>query len=217
MKIDAALRMISLEVIPVTIEWDEPLLLILFTEAEQKELFWQQGLGGKNIPMAGSTLVKDQRINKLKQELSDARADMQSLAEEQEVFNEELQNANEEVVSSNEELQSVNEELETSKEEIEATNEELITTNQELRTRNDLLNESYDYSEAIISTIHEPMIILDKDLRVKSANESFYNVFQVTSEETEKTLLYDLGDKQWDIPSLRELLEDIIPKNTRFH
>jgi len=49
MKIDAAVRMIALEVIPVAVEWDEPLLLILFTEAEQKELFWQQGLGGKNI------------------------------------------------------------------------------------------------------------------------------------------------------------------------
>ncbi|HMI65696.1 MAG TPA: ATP-binding protein, partial [Cyclobacteriaceae bacterium] len=216
MKIDPALRMIALEVIPVVVEWDEPLLLILFTEAEQQELFWQQGLGGKNIPMAGSTLAKDQRINKLKQELSDARADMQSLAEEQEVFNEELQNANEEVVSSNEELQSVNEELETSKEEIESTNEELITTNQELQTRNDLLSESYDYSEAIINTIHEPLIILDRDLRVKSANKSFYHTFQVTAEETERTRLFDLGNRQWNIPRLRELLEEIIPKNTHF-
>ena len=216
MKIDPALRMIALEVIPVVVEWDEPLLLILFTEAEQKELFWQQGLGGKNIPTAGSALAKDQRINKLKQELSDARADMQSLAEEQEVFNEELQNANEEVVSSNEELQSVNEELETSKEEIESTNEELITTNQELQTRNDLLSESYDYSEAIINTIHEPLIILDRDLRVKSANKSFYHTFQVTAEETERTRLFDLGNRQWNIPRLRELLEEIIPKNTHF-
>jgi two-component system CheB/CheR fusion protein len=149
--------------------------------------------------------------------LADTRADMQSFAKEQEIFNEELQNANEEVVSSNEELQSVNEELETSKEEIESTNEELITTNQELETRNELLNESYGYSEAIINTIHEPMLILDKDLRVKSANKSFYNNFQVTEEETERTLLFDLGNKQWDIPRLRKLLEEIIPKNTRFH
>ena len=216
MKVDAALRMISIEVIPVTIEWDEPLLLILFTEPEQVEIVAQQDKAGKHIPRAIGT-AKDRTIKKLKKELSATRADMHSLTQEQEAFNEELQNANEEVVSSNEELQSVNEELETSKEEIESTNEELITTNQELQTRNDLLNESYDYSEAIISTIHEPMIILDKDLRVKSANKSFYQKFRVTEEETERTLLYDLGNKQWNIPRLRELLEDIIPKNTHFH
>jgi len=222
MKGDTGLRMITIEVIPVNVEPEEPLLLILFTETGRPEGFLQQDNNdhfpkgrGKNERMVNGT--KDRKIETLRKELMAARADMHSFAQDQEAFNEQLQNANEEVVSSNEELQSVNEELETSKEEIEATNEELITTNQELRTRNDLLNESYDYSEAIISTIHEPMIILDKDLRVKSANESFYNVFQVTSEETEKTLLYDLGDKQWDIPSLRELLEDIIPKNTRFH
>ena len=211
MKVEAASRMISIEVIPLAIEWEEPLLLILFTESELVEPFLQQDKGGKTAALAR------ERINKLKQELSSARADMRSFAEEQEVFNEELQNANEEVVSSNEELQSVNEELETSKEEIESTNEELITTNQELQTRNDLLNESYDYSEAIISTMHEPMIILDKDLRVKSANKSFYRNFRVTKEDTERTLLYDLGNKQWNIPRLRELLEDIIPKNAHFH
>ncbi len=114
-----------------------------------------------------SSVAKDRRIKKLEDDLFATRADMQVFAIEQESFNEELQSANEEIVSSNEELQSVNEELETSKEEIESANEELITTNQELQTRNDLLNESYDYSESIIATLHEPMIILDKNLRVK--------------------------------------------------
>ena len=84
------------------------------------------------------------------------------------------------MVSSNEELQTVNEELETSKEEIESANEELTTTNQELQTRNDLLNESYEYSNAIVSTMHEPMLILGKDIRVQSANKAFYETFGVT-------------------------------------
>jgi two-component system CheB/CheR fusion protein len=86
--------------------------------------------------------------------------------------NEELQSLNEEIVSSNEELQSLNEELETSKEEIESTNEELTTSNQELH-RNQQIEELYSYSEAIISTIHEPMLILDKDMKIRSANKSF--------------------------------------------
>ena len=146
-----------------------------------------------------------------------AHADALAFAQEQETFTLELQSAHEEVVSSNEELQTVNEELETSKEEIESANEELTTTNQELQTRNDLLNEAYNYSEAVFATIHEPMIVLDKNLRVKSANRSFYKKFNTKIEDTEGMLLYDLGDKQWDIPRLKELLEEILPKNTHFH
>ncbi len=200
---------VSLEVVPITLDTEDQLLLILFKKSDDPGSFLP-GNKATRPPVKG-------QISRLKVELSTARSDMQAFADEQEVFNQELQNANEKIVSSNEELQSVNEELETSKEEVESTNEELITANQELQTRNDLLNESYDYSEAIISTIHEPMIVLDKDLRVKSANKSFYINFQVTEEETEKTLLYNLGNKQWNIPRLRELLEDIIVKNTRFH
>lgn len=141
-----------------------------------------------------------------------AHADAFEIAQAQEAFTEDLQRANEEVVSSNEELQTVNEELETSKEEIESANEELTTTNQELQTRNDLLNEAYDYAEALLSTLHEPMMVLDKNLRVKSANNIFYKIFNANEEETVGMLLYDLGNKQWDIPRLRELLEDILQK-----
>ena len=212
MKINSAVKIISLEIVPLKIESDEPLLIILFTEQEQTELFSQRAESGKN-----NSLAKDRRIKKLEQELAAAHADALALAQEQEAFTEELQSANEEVVSSNEELQTVNEELETSKEEIESANEELTTTNQELQTRNDLLNESYDYSEAVISTIHNSMIVLDKTLRVKSANKTFYKNFKVNEEETEGVLLYDLGNKQWNIPRLRELLEDILPKNSHFY
>ncbi|MBK6619909.1 MAG: PAS domain-containing protein [Saprospirales bacterium] len=129
----------------------------------------------------------------------------------------ELQSANEEVISSNEELQTLNEELETSKEEIESANEELITTNQELQTRNDLLDESYKFLEALTDTIHEPMMVLDKNLCIKSANRSFYKAFKVNEEETKGMLLYNLSQNQWNIPRLRKLLENIIPKNAHFH
>ncbi len=211
-KINSAIRIISVEVVPLKIEWDEPLLLILFTEQEQKEILSQQVIGGKN-----NSLAIDRRIKKLEQELASAQADTLSISQELETFIEELQSANEEVVSSNEELQTVNEELETSKEEIESTNEELTTTNQELQTRNDLLIESYEYSEAIVSTMNEPMLVLGRDLCVKSANKAFYKKFSVTKEQTEGVFLYDLGNKQWNIPALRELLEDIIPKNSDFY
>ncbi len=205
-------KIISIEVAPLAIDWHEPLLLVIFTEHEQAEIYTHQANSGK-----GNTLAKDRRIKKLEQELATAHADALSIAQEQEAFTEELQSAHEEVVSSNEELQTVNEELETSKEEIESANEELSTANQELQTRNDLLNEAYDYSEALFATIHEPMIVLDKNLRVKSANNTFYKIYNAKVEETEGELLYEIGNKQWDIPRLRELLEEILPKNSQFH
>jgi two-component system CheB/CheR fusion protein len=205
-------RIISLEVIRVSSAWKEPLLLVLFTEPEQVETFLlPPDEHGQNA------LDKNKVIAKLKKELQMLRSDMKAYVHEQEMFTQELQNANEEVVSSNEELQGVNEELEASKEEIKSTNEELLTTNQELETRNELLNESYEYSEAIINTIHEPMLVLDKELRIKSANRAFYKTFKVREEETASAFLFDLGNGQWDIPRLRELLIEIIQKNAHFH
>lgn len=206
------IKRISVEVIPLAIDWDEPLLLILFTIPELVETFLQGGRNGKY-----NLHAKDRKIQKLEEELTAARADMLTFSQEQEAFVEELQSANEEVVSSNEELQSVNEELETSKEEIESTNEELTTTNQELQTRNELLNESYLYSDAILSNIHDPLLVLDKDLRIVTASKSFYKKFSLIPEETEGILLYEIGNKEWDIPALRKLLEDVLPRKTEFY
>ncbi|HUT52799.1 MAG TPA: PAS domain-containing sensor histidine kinase [bacterium] len=75
---------------------------------------------------------------------------------------------------------------------------------------------SQEYSESIINTVREPLIALDQDLRVVSVSRSFYDVFKVKPEETVGQLIYDLGNKQWDIPKLRELLETILPQKTTF-
>jgi two-component system CheB/CheR fusion protein len=210
-KIDSILRLMSFEVCPLKIEWDEPLLLIVFKPQELVENF----IGNDSDQKNNSTL-KDIKIKKLAEELNSTRSEMISIIETQETIYEELQAANEEIVSSNEEFQTLNEELETSKEEIEATNEELISTNQELQMRHDLLIESHEYSEAIIATIHEPMLILNKNLHVISANKSFYKKFQVDNEETEGKLLFDLGNKQWDIKELRKALNEILSKKSSF-
>jgi two-component system CheB/CheR fusion protein len=78
------------------------------------------------------------------------------------------------------------------------------------------VKKSQEYSESIINTIREPLITLDQDLRVVSVSRSFYEVFKVEPEETVGQLIYDLGNKQWDIPKLRELLETILPQKTTF-
>ncbi|MBA3515916.1 MAG: EAL domain-containing protein [Pyrinomonadaceae bacterium] len=78
------------------------------------------------------------------------------------------------------------------------------------------IKDARDFNEAIIETVREPLIVLDGNLRVLRANRSFYEDFQVTPEETENHLVFDLGNRQWDIPGLRALLEEILPKNNQF-
>src|SRR5450432_3704691 len=73
------------------------------------------------------------------------------------------------------------------------------------------------YADDIIATLREPFLVLDQDLRVKTANRSFYESFHVSKEETENHLVYELGNGQWDIPDLRTLLEDIVPQSSAFN
>lgn len=211
-KSDSKTRMMSLEVSPLNVDWNEPLLAVVFKLQDKGEIQTEV------LPEKGGNADRrDRRIKQLTDELITTRSEMHAVIEVQENAFEELQAANEEIVSANEEFQTLNEELETSKEEIEATNEELISTNQELQMRNDLLTESYKYSEAIIATIHEPLIILDRNLRVRSANKAYYKKFLANKEETEGRLFYDLGNKQWDRPELRKLLSATVSKNTDFN
>ena len=129
--------------------------------------------------------------------------------EEHEAANEELQTSNEEVRSANEELQSINEELESS-------NEQLATLSQAVQDRNVKLGRALDYANGIVETVRNPLLILDVGLRVERANRTFYDFFRVAPEETVGRLLYELGKGQWDIPALRQALEEILPKDARF-
>ncbi len=70
-----------------------------------------------------------------------------------------------------------------------------------------------DFAENIVETVREPMLVLDHELRVESANRSFYRDFRVEPAETIGTFVFDLGNHQWDIPRLRELLEEILPQS----
>ncbi|MCJ9671302.1 MULTISPECIES: sensor histidine kinase [unclassified Neorhizobium] len=69
-------------------------------------------------------------------------------------------------------------------------------------------------AQAIVNTIHDPLLVLDERFRVLEASRSFYETFKVEAEQTRGRLLYSLGDGQWDIPALRTLLETIIPAQT---
>jgi two-component system CheB/CheR fusion protein len=72
------------------------------------------------------------------------------------------------------------------------------------------------YAENIIATVREPLVVLDADLRVVSASAAFYRAFQIGSGETEGKLIYELGDGQWGLPALRQLLGEVLPSRTQF-
>ena len=76
------------------------------------------------------------------------------------------------------------------------------------------LQEARAFAESIIATIREPLVVLDGELRIVSASRSFYHIFQATPAETEGRLFYEIGQRQWEIPGLRQLLEEILRKST---
>jgi signal transduction histidine kinase len=131
---------------------------------------------------------RQQKINKLREALSHTQEYADSIIGELGVMNEEMQ----------------------------SSNEKLTIISEEIATRNEETTLARDYAEAIIKTVREPLIILDGKLRVKSASKSFYTTFKVTPKQTENVLLYDLGNREWDIPQLRTLLEKTLPKNNTF-
>ncbi len=89
-------------------------------------------------------------------------------------------------------------------------------TREELAVIKESADEVSEFAENIINTVREPLLVLDKELRVVKASHSFFDFFKVSSNETIGTLIYDLGNHQWDIPKLRELLETILPEKTTF-
>ena len=85
-----------------------------------------------------------------------------------------------------------------------------------LKRNAEQLRASRDYAEAIVETVRQPLIVLDEELRVKTANRSFYQMFRVSPAQTERQPFFELGNGQWNIPHLRQLLEEMLPNNNQF-
>jgi len=73
-----------------------------------------------------------------------------------------------------------------------------------------------DYAQSIVNTVREPLVVLNGNFEVVSASRAFYDTFEVTPEATQGKVLYELGNNQWDIPRLHELLETVLPEKTSF-
>lgn len=211
--IEKGVRKVDIEIIPL-LNTIDPYFLVLFKDSNE-------------IPVAkkGKKLTKEEiatksvealRVEHLERELSQVREDMRSITEDQEAANEELQSANEEMLSGSEELQSLNEELETSKEEIQSSNEELTSLNQELIERNEQLVYSRKYAEAIVTTIHEPLLVLTKGFQIKTANKCFYEKFAVNEKQTEGKPFFEWSGGVWNVAGLRQALQRILPDQSYF-
>jgi PAS domain S-box-containing protein len=79
------------------------------------------------------------------------------------------------------------------------------------------IQDAREYSESIVETVHKPLVVMNSDLKILTANHCFYATFEVTPEETIGNFIYDLGNRQWDIPGLRVLFEDILPNDSVFN
>jgi PAS domain S-box-containing protein len=86
----------------------------------------------------------------------------------------------------------------------------------ERRRKEKLAEDALAYADNILATLREPFLVLDQDLRVVTANRSFYETFGVAAAETQGRFIYELGNRQWEIPKLRTLLEDVLPRNHAF-
>ena len=155
------------------------------------------------------------RITQLEKELAKIHDDVNAISEEQEASNEELQSANEELLSGSEELQSLNEELETSKEELQSSNEELLQINQELLNKQQEINISKNYTEAIVATLREPIVVLDTNLRIKNVNRAFSKKYNIAKDEAKGKLIYEIQNHLFDNVSMRAMLEKVLPEKTQ--
>lgn len=188
----------------------ESYFIILFYSTSVKEEA-HTGVSSKE----SSNSISLKRISLLEKELLQTHADVNAISEEQEASNEELQSANEELLSGSEELQSLNEELETSKEELQSSNEELIIINEELLNKQDQINISKNYTEAIVATLREPIVVLDTNLRIKNINRAFSKKYNITKPEAEGKLIYEIQNHLFDNALMRSMLEKVLPEKTQ--
>jgi len=84
-----------------------------------------------------------------------------------------------------------------------------------LKQAEQLATEAQDYAMRIVDTVREPLVVLDAKLRIESASKAFFDKVAVSAEETLSKSLSDLGDRQWDIPVLRKLLAEVLPKSKK--
>ncbi|WP_125721275.1 CheR family methyltransferase [Flavobacterium ustbae] len=197
----------DIEVVPLNDNLEETHYLILFRKSAK--------IIGEELDSEGIKGKAEKRINALEKEIEQLREDIKKVNDDQELANEELQSANEELLSTSEELQTLNEELETSAEQLQSNNEELLAMNEELVDRQEQLVLSRLYAESVIENIREPLVIINNELRIKSANASFYSHFSTSAEFIEGRIIFDTLLGSGNLADARTQIELSISKGLK--
>jgi two-component system CheB/CheR fusion protein len=203
-------KLVDIDVLPVRAATSRAHFLVLFKEKEQPPSP-PIAPSDTNTPSATAQFSAERQIEQLQHELTATKDFLLATSEEQQSTTEELKASNEEILSSNEELQSTNEELETAKEELQCSNEELKTINEELQNSLEQTAHTKAYMETVVDHMSKALVVLDKGLVVQKVNQAFCRMFRSSPSEAESKLIYDLGNGQWNILVLRELLEKVLP------
>lgn len=217
---------VNLEVVPFRLKGEEPLCFIVFFEHQRVPCERMKGrpsgfltslvmrLKDRWLSHPPPKSPKNEEFNRLTQELESTQTYIKAILESHEVAMEALKTAEEKLSISNEEYQCTNEELETAKEELLSSNEELRSRNRELSG----LNESYlvarDFSESIVETVNQPLLVLDTKASIKLANGSFYRAFKMNPKQTLGVCFFEIGEGQWGIPELRQLISRVIDQSS---
>ncbi len=145
-----------------------------------------------------------------KVEIDQLRARVASLEQHED----HLKRVEEALRAANQQLSAGNQQLQASEQQLRALNEQLRANEYALKEKEGLAREAREYAENIIATIREPLLVLDSNFHVVSASRFFYTTFKVTPEKTEGKLFFELGNNQWDIPVLKNLLTNILPEKS---
>ncbi|MGY0486925.1 CheR family methyltransferase [Streptomyces sp. WG-D5] len=178
------------------------------------------GVGGvpaaTNIAFTDVTVTTQLKaeVKRVREDLETAYEELQSTNEELETTNEELQSSIEELETTNEELQSTNEELETTNEELQSGNEELETMNEEMRIRSDELDETRAFLEGVLTSIAAAIVVLDRDLKVKSWNRGATDLWGLRQEEVVDESFFELD---FGLPTgpLRQAVSECVRTRSR--
>jgi two-component system, chemotaxis family, CheB/CheR fusion protein len=194
------------------IPWQVENKEICYLEIQVNPLIENSGpLLGASIVLVDVTLQKQlkEKLELANQKLETAFQELQSINEEIETTNEELQSAVEELETTNEELQSTNEELETTNEELQSTNEELETMNEEMRVRTEELNQTNAFMEAILSSLHGSVIVLNRDFHVQIWNKHAEELWGMRLNEVEGQNFFSL-DVGLPLEQLRKPIRSVM-------
>ena len=151
-----------------------------------------------------------------KKEAPPAKAGYEILAEEYKSSREEWQAAHEELTANYEEALQTNQELKKNKEELQAAVKELMVANEDLEAQNISLSETADLSINILEAIRNPMVLLNTNLSVHTANKTFYSTFRLTPSDVEGRFMYEIGDSQWNVPELLSKLSEVVSKKNGY-